>query len=50
MSPLGKFTLALLGLRFFGAEGFFYRPVSGAYADRPHIGYYRFGKAFEFVG
>ena len=23
MSPLGKFTLALLGLRFFGAEGFF---------------------------
>lgn len=23
MSPLGKFTLALIGLRFFGAEGFF---------------------------
>lgn len=23
MSPLGKFTLSLLGLRFFGAEGFF---------------------------
>lgn len=24
MSPLGKFTLALLGLRFFGANGFFF--------------------------
>lgn len=49
MSPLGKFTLALLGLRFL-RQRVFYRPVSGAYADRPHIGYYRFGKAFEFVG
>ena len=24
MSPLGKFTLALLGLRFFGAAGLFW--------------------------
>ncbi len=38
MSPLGKFTLAIIGLRFFGAEGFFVGMLLGHFAvDRTHL-------------
>lgn len=38
MSPLGKFTLAIIGLRFFGAEGFFVGMLLGHFAvDGTHL-------------
>ena len=38
MSPLGKFTLALIGLRLFGAEGFFVGMFLGHFIiDRTHL-------------
>lgn len=38
MSPLGKFTLALIGLRLFGAEGFFVGMFLGHFLiDRTHL-------------
>ncbi len=38
MSPLGKFTLAIIGLRVFGAAGFFVGMILGHFAiDRTHL-------------
>ena len=38
MSPLGKFTLALIGLRLFGAEGFFVGMFLGhMLIDKTHL-------------
>ena len=38
MSPLGKFTLAIIGLRLWGAEGFFVGMLLGHFIiDRTHL-------------
>ena len=38
MSPLGKFTLAIMGLRFFGADGFFLGMLFGhVFIDRTFV-------------